>query len=108
MISEETKLLVSNKINTYEDFLLYKNIIDKKYSELKDTREKLWRKYKKEKNDVERKRIVGNIDGINKELEPIRKEVELCKDIEFRSKDIKEKIEINEKEKERDKKYESR
>ena len=36
MISEETKLLVSNKINTYEEFFLYRNNIDNKYSELKD------------------------------------------------------------------------
>ena len=51
---------------------------------------------------------MGEIDRINIELEPLRKKVELCKDIEFRSKDIEEKLNIQEKEKEREKNNESR
>lgn len=108
MISEETKLLVSNKINTYEEFFLYRNNIDNKYSELKDKRDKLWKNLRKVDSDVEKNKIMGEIDRINIELEPLRKKVELCKDIEFRSKDIEEKLNIQEKEKEREKNNESR
>ena len=89
-------------------FFLYRNNIDNKYSELKDKRDKLWKNLRKVDSDVEKNKIMGEIDRINIELEPLRKKVELCKDIEFRSKDIEEKLNIQEKEKEREKNNESR
>lgn len=109
-IGEETKLLVSKKINTYREFSLYRKKIDNEFNYLKEKKNKLWSCYKKENNSIQKEKILSSIKNINYLIEPIRKEINLCRDIEIRYIDIKNKLDKNEKEieKERIDKYESR
>lgn len=112
LINEETRFLVSNKLNTYEEFFLYRNKITLRLNELSDTKEKIIRKNKNEKNQNIQENTRKNIKDINKELESLAKEVKICRNIEFRYKDISDKLKKYELEqyqkKERDKIYESR
>ena len=60
-ISEETKLLVSQKIETYKQFLEYKNTIESRYEELMGKKELLWKKVNRSKNDNEKENITNTI-----------------------------------------------
>jgi len=91
-ISEETKLLVSQKIETYEQFLEYKNSINSQFNELKGKRELLWQKEKWVKTELEKENIRSVIEELNVEIYSLRKEVELCDGIEERLPIIKSKV----------------
>ena len=67
LISNEAKLLVRNNINTYEEFLLYKNNLGEKVNELKNEREKIWKK-SKDMEGMEKYKIMDRVNEINKEL----------------------------------------
>lgn len=91
-ISEEAKLLNRYKINTYEQFLLFKN--EKKYNlnDLKDKRDKLWYKHKIVTID-ERKEVRNEIDNLTKSIEELRREVVLFEGIEKRTHKIENNLE---------------
>lgn len=91
-ISEEARLLVSKELKTNEQFFLFREEKIKRRDELTEKRYKLWNKHKKSKNIEEKKKISKQIDEINAELEPLRKEVILCDDILERSKKIEENL----------------
>lgn len=98
-ISEETKLLVSQKIETYQQFLEYKNSINSQFNELKGKKELLWQKEKWVKTELEKENIRSVIEELNVEIYSLRKEVELCDGIEERLPIIKSKVkEIDEEE----------
>lgn len=84
MIAEEVRLLVSKEINTNEQFFSYKKEIVDKYEDLMTKRSRLWNQHKKSKSRNEKESIHLQIEEINKELNPLRKEVGLCDDIEKR------------------------
>ena len=91
-ISEQTKLLVSQKIETYEQFLEYKSSVDNQLNELKGKRELLWQKEKWLKTDKEKENVRKVIDELSIEIYSLRKEVELCDGIEERLPIIKSKV----------------
>lgn len=97
-ISEEARLLVSNDLKTNEQFFSFKEEKEKRLKELLDKRYELWYKHKKVNSEEERQKISKQIDEINKELNPTRKEVVLCDDIITRSKEIEEKLSQEERE----------
>lgn len=97
-ISEEARLLVSNDLKTNEQFFSFKEEKEKRLKELLDKRYELWYKHKKVNSEEERQIISKQIDEINKELNPTRKEVVLCDDIITRSKEIEEKLSQEERE----------
>lgn len=105
IIIEETKLLVSNKLETDEQFFLYKNNIEEEVGNLVDEREKLWYKHKTEKDRDEQEKIVKRIEEINSKLKPLRDKLKLCEGIEERipsiESNINKYIEQNRKESER-------
>ena len=103
-ISNQTRLLVREKIETNEQFLFYKEQINREIQELISKKHNLWIKHKRVKTEEEKLLIRSQINEITKELKAKRKEVVLCDGIEKRSKDIEESIkELEEKRKERDK-----
>lgn len=106
LISNEAKLLVRNNINTYEEFLLYKDKLSQKVNELKNEREKIWKK-SKDMEGMEKYKIMDRVNEINKELEPLNKDNYLCRDIESRYQNMVAKLNEYEKE-ERTVEYESR
>ena len=93
-ISEEQKLLAKENITTEEDFNKLKTERMNKVTELTNEKSKLWYQIKKATNPVEKDNIQKRIDEISEELKPIRKDIKLLKNIEYR----KNKIEANLKE----------
>ena len=84
-ISKQTELLVSNKLDTYEQFFAFKTQKTKELDSLLDKRSKLWYKHKKSKNPSEKESIRNEIDLLNKKINPLREEVVLCDGIEERT-----------------------
>ena len=66
-----------------EEEYCQKEIVDK-YEDLMTKRSRLWNQHKKSKSRNEKESIHLQIEEINKELNPLRKEVGLCDDIEKR------------------------
>lgn len=92
-ISEQTKLLLNNKIKTYEQLLLYKENLDTDIKELSSKREYLWKKYNKTKGEDTRISIKEEINTISKTINLKKKELKLCNGIESRSNVIEKNIE---------------
>ena len=84
-ISKQTDLLVSNKLDTYEQFFAFKTQKTKELDNLLDKRSKLWYRHKKAKSQSEKESIRNEIDLLNKEIIPLREEVVLCDGIEKRT-----------------------
>lgn len=94
-ISEETKLLVRNHIDTAEQLFSYKEGLETKIESLTADRKALYRKQRTisvKSNDDALGRVKEQITVISKELSALRKEVRLCEDIAIRSGVITEKI----------------
>lgn len=94
-ISQETKLLVQNHIDTAEQLVSYKGNLETKIQSLTEERKSLYRTQRTVavKTDAVRLAEVGaGIASISKELSLLRREVKLCDDIAARSGVIKEKI----------------
>ena len=98
MLSNEMRLLVRNKIETYEQFFFYKSNVCNLLDGLIDKRNKLWYKHNKTESNIDKKLIKIEIDKISREINEVRKEVVLCKDIEERSSILRDKLEQYEKE----------
>lgn len=105
-ISKQTRLLVGNKIETYEQLLLYKENLKTNIQELSSKREYLWKKIKRAKTDEEKVLIRSEIDRITQLLSSVQQKKKLCDDIEKRlniiEENIKEFEEENRKEREKD------
>lgn len=94
-ISEETKLLVRNRIDTVEQLSSYKEGLEAKIESLTADRKALYRKQRTvsvKTDDDALARVKEQITAISNELSVLRKEVRLCEDIAIRSGVIKEKI----------------
>lgn len=94
-ISEETKLLVRNHIDTAEQLSFYQEGLETKIESLTADRKALYRKQRTvsvKSDDDALARVKEQITVISRELSALRKEVRLCDDIAIRSGVIKEKI----------------
>lgn len=91
-ISKQTRLLVSNKIETQEQLLFYKENLNIDIKDLTTKRENLWKKFKRAKNDNEKLSIRYEIDDITRKLKPKKENLKLCKDIEKRLDIVKENV----------------
>ena len=94
-ISEETKLLVQNHIDTAEQLSFYKAGLEAKIEALTADRKALYRKQRtvSVKSDDERLLAVkAQITAVSRELAALRREVRLCDDIAECSGVIKEKV----------------
>lgn len=93
-ISKQTELLVKNKIETYEQFFLYKNEKLTRLDYLTDQRSKLWYQHKKVILQSQKQLIRQQIDNLSVEICDIREEIKLCEGIEERKNDIEQNIKI--------------
>ena len=98
-ISKQTRLLVREKIETHEQFLFYKEKVNREVQDLIGKRHNLWIKHKRAKTEEEKILVREEINTITKELEIKRKEVVLCDDIEKRMNGIEENVKELEEEK---------
>lgn len=92
-ISNETRLLCKNNIQTVQELLSYKKSLTIDRQELKSKKEYLWKKNKRAKSESEKQSIYDEIKIIQNELNKLSKEIELIEDIESRIPKIKENIE---------------
>lgn len=91
-ISEQTKLLVSKEVKTYEQLLFYRNELVSDIEKLIGRRNYLWIKIKKVTNTEEKQSIRNEIDLVSQELNMKRKQVVLCDGIKNRSKIVEKNI----------------
>lgn len=102
-ISDETKLLAVNRIDTAEQIVSYKAGLDEKIGTLTDQRKQLYRVQRTVavKSDEARcEEVSAQIAAMSKELSQLRREVKLCDDIAMRSGVMREKIRAKSKGKE--------
>ena len=102
-ISNQTRLLVSNKIETYEQFLFYKNNLKNEVTKLSSDKVNLWKKFNRTSDEEKRNLIRLEITKVTNELNKKRKEVKLCEGIEERIDNVKENIQEFENENEKGK-----
>lgn len=96
-ISEETKLLARNRIDTAGQLFSYKEGLEQKIESLITDRKALYRKQRTvsvKSEDDRLAKVKEQISAISRELKALRKEVRLCDDIAIRSGVIKEKIKV--------------
>lgn len=94
-ISQETRLLAVNRIDTAEQLVSYKAGLDEKIGTLTDQRKQLYRARRTvavKSNEARCEAVSAQIAAISKELSQLRREVKLCEDIATRSGVIREKI----------------
>lgn len=111
-LSNEARFLSEKKIKTITELEDYIDDNHYKIGVLKNKRERLWAKRKVVKNEEQRKDICNEISKCTEELNKLRKEEELCKDIKIRTLKIEENLteldKQEEQEKEKDKNKERR
>ena len=89
-ISEEVKLLVSERLETDEQFFLFKNNKINELNNLLSERESLWYKYHHQYNQEE---IKKEIDLIKPKVDELRRVIKLCDGIETRIPKIERNVE---------------
>ena len=96
-LSKETRLLVSNNIETYEQFFSYKASKIEDLSVLLSERRKIWYQRGKSNDNLSKMKIQNQLNDLSKRIKTIQEEVKLLNDIEKRTPDIDEKIKKYEK-----------
>ncbi len=97
-LSKEIRLLVSNNIETYEQFFSYKKNKIEDLSILLSERRKIWYQRSKSNDDLSKLKLESELNVLSKRIKTIQEEVKLLNDIEKRTPDIDEKIKKYEKE----------
>lgn len=90
-ISQETRLLCRNRIDTVEQLCSYKGTLKTEMTVLLQKRKELYSKSRKA-NGEEKETVRSELSDISKRLSIIRKEVRLCEGIEARNDTLKEKL----------------
>lgn len=88
LISEQTRFMASNKIETKEDLELFAENNYEKLSILKDQRENLWKRYHRAKTEENKSKILSEINDIQPIIKELRKIDNYCKAIKERSESI--------------------
>ena len=91
-LSNEARFLSEKKIKTITELEDYIDDNHYKIMELINKRERLWAKRKVVKNEKQKKEICNEIAKCTEELNKLRKEEELCKDIKIRTLKIEENL----------------
>ena len=90
-ITQETRLLCRNRIDTVEQLLSYKGSLETEKTDLLQKRKELYSKSRKTGGE-EKEVIRSQLSDLSKRLSVIRKEVRLCEGIEARNAALKEKL----------------
>ena len=92
-ITQETRLLCRNNIDTAGQLLSYKGSLESEMQELTEKRRGLYSLSRKSAGE-EKDAVKAQISEITGRLKTIRKEVRLCGGIEARSHVLKEKLQV--------------
>lgn len=90
-ISQETRLLCRNRIDTVEQLCSYKESLETEMADLLQKRKGLYSQSRKMGGE-EKEAIRSQLSDLSKRLREIRKEVKLCEGIEARNDTLKEKL----------------
>ena len=90
-ITQETRLLCRNRIDTVEQLLSYKCSLETEKTDLLQKRKELYSISRKTGGE-EKEAIRSQLSDLSKRLSVIRKEVKLCESIEARNAALKEKL----------------
>ncbi len=90
-ITQETRLLCCNRIDTVEQLLSYKGSLETEKTDLLQKRKELYSISRKTGGE-EKEAIRSQLSDLSKRLSVIRKEVKLCESIEARNAALKEKL----------------
>ena len=90
-ITQETRLLCRNRIDTVEQLLSYKGSLETEKTDLLQKRKELYSISRKTGGE-EKEAIRSQLSDLSKRLSVIRKEVRLCEGIEARNAALKEKL----------------
>lgn len=96
-ISQETKLLAANRIDTGQQLVSYRDGLETEIQALTSQRKELYRSRRTVtvKSDSEKREVISaEISSISKQLSQLRREVKLCDDIAIRSGVMREKIRV--------------
>ena len=88
LISEQTRFMASNKIETKEDLESFTENNYEKLSILKGQRENLWKRYHRAKTEEDKSKILSEINSIQPTIKELRKIDNYCKSIKERSESI--------------------
>ena len=83
-LSIEARFLVNNKIKKIDELLTYKDEINIKINRLLTDRESLWTIRKLSKDENYKHKLAVKISSLTKELDKLRKEVDICENIKSR------------------------
>ena len=87
-ISEETRFMVKNNIETIDDLKAFSKNNYQEYSLLMSKRENLWKRYHRAKSEEDKFKILTEINNIQPSIKELRKLKNYCNNIEERSKII--------------------
>ena len=104
-ITQETRLLCRNRIDTVEQLLSYKGSLETEKTDLLQKRKELYSRSRKTGGE-EKEAIRSQLSDLSKRLSVIRKEVRLCEGIEARSDILQEKLQVIRAEKQKQKRKE--
>mgnify|MGYP005890139327 FL=1 len=90
-ISQETRLICRNHIDTLEQLLSYKGSLETEMAELTEQRKELYSKSRKSGGE-EKEAVKARLTEITERKKFLRKEVRLCGGIEARNDTLKEKL----------------
>ena len=92
-ITQETRLLCRNHIDTAEQLLSYKGSLESEISELTEQRKGLYSLSRKSVGE-EKEAVKARLSEITERMKFLRKEVRLCGGIEARSDTLREKLQV--------------
>ncbi|MCC2831456.1 hypothetical protein MKC85_04280 [[Clostridium] innocuum] len=90
-ISQETRLLCRNRIDTVEQLLSYKGSLETEMAELTEQRKGLYSLSRKSGGE-EKEAVKARLTEITERMKVLRKEIRLCGGIEARKDTLKEKL----------------
>lgn len=93
-LSEQTILIIENKINNLNDLKSYRYSQEENLRILKGKRESLWRKRSKETNPEIKEKITHKIDDLKVLIKKVNKDIVNCFEIENRTILLQNQLEI--------------
>lgn len=90
--SEQTRFMVSNKIETKEDLEAFAKNNYEELGILKSKRENLWKRYNRAKTEEDKSKILTETNDIQPKIKEFRKLDNYCKEIRKRSKSIQDNL----------------
>lgn len=91
-LTAQIRLLCKHRIGNAEQLLSHQSILEQEMAGLSAERKSLYRLLRRCRDNVQTAEYKQQITGLSKKLSRLRKETKLCRGIQFRSEEMKEKL----------------